>query len=57
MVRYCPDCLRKGKKAELFDSANMLRCTRCEKDYRLQIKEGKVAEPVRGLKAILGGRI
>jgi uncharacterized protein (DUF983 family) len=55
MTQYCPKCLLEGKKAELFENSLLKRCVRCDTDYKFEPKkEGKIAKPIKGLKAILG---
>lgn len=53
-ARLCPKCLLDGKKAELVDNSLMTRCLRCTTDYKFELKEGKIEQPIKGLKAILG---
>lgn len=50
----CPRCVYEGKPGELFENATLKRCYECSSDYKFELKEGKIQEPVRGMKAILG---
>lgn len=53
MAQYCPKCLLEGKKAEIIENKTLRRCVRCMTDYKFDIKEGKLEQPIRGLKALL----
>lgn len=50
----CPRCVYEGKPGELFENATLKRCYECSSDYKFELKEGAIQEPVRGMKAILG---
>ena len=32
MKEYCPECLKKGYKAEIFSAGSTYRCARCSKN-------------------------
>lgn len=50
----CPRCVYEGKPGELFENATLKRCYECLSDYKFELKEGEIQEPIRGMKAILG---
>lgn len=60
MIRYCPRCVALGYWAPLTENRLLIRCTRCDEDYKLDIPrtlpaETRNTEPVviTGLKALL----
>lgn len=53
-IQYCPKCLLEGVKAEIIENTLLKRCVKCMTDYKFEIKEGKIEQPIKGMKALLG---